>query len=255
MARIANCILVCGLGLGTVITAYAVDTPGGSFSGRKLLNSTEPAADKSVWQQIEEFYDDKNNFAMYLVLPLLVFVYGGCSLIYCIAKCRKHLKKKKRKEMSKFDRQNIDDDGPMTERNEREEPRQERRGTKQTSASDVRVAVDRENTSTPLPWQVPDDTESLYPQKNAPRKAEPPREPAYNHQSPPPPYDHYPAKPAMNRPMVNTVSNPGNDHRNRNAMESYAMAKQAAELLRQEDHYRPGEGGYKKAKRLVFVAD
>ncbi|XP_033759967.1 uncharacterized protein LOC117342089 [Pecten maximus] len=259
MTETANHIFLCWICLGMAITAYAGKIPEDSFTGRKLLNSTAPEPDKSIWQEIEEFYEDKNNFAMYLVLPLLVFVYGGCSLIYCIAKCRRHLKKKKHKQ-SKFDRQDIDDDeGPLTDRNDTEEPRQERRGAKQTSASDVRVAVDRENTSTPLPWQVPDDKESLYPHKNPP-----PRKPEQrnamnnhpnNHSSPPPPYDDFGGKPVMNRPMVNTVSNPGNDHRNRNAMESYAMAKQAAELLRQEDHYRQGGGGYKKAKRLVFVAD
>ncbi|XP_060073933.1 uncharacterized protein LOC132553690 [Ylistrum balloti] len=251
-------ILVCGICFGLAIIASAENGPESGFIGRRLLNSTAPEPDKSIWQKIEEFYDDKNNFAMYLVLPLLVFVYGGCSLIYCIAKCRRHLKKKKHKEMSKLDRQDIDDDDdePVTERTDSVEPRQERKGAKQTSASDVRVAMDRENTTTSLPWQVPDEQENLYQRKPAPpppRKAEP-RNALNNHPSPPPPYDAFSPKPAMNRAMMNTVSNPGNDHRTRNAMESYAMAKQAAELLRQEDHYRPG-GGYKKAKRLVFVAD
>ncbi|XP_069103639.1 uncharacterized protein [Argopecten irradians] len=263
MNRQVTCVIMGTICLGLVFAASAADVSESGFMARKLLNSNATVAEEeqSFWRKIEVFYEDKNNFAMYLVLPLLVFVYGGCSLIYCIAKCRRHLKKKKHKQ--KFDRQDVDDDDiPITERTDVQEPRQERRGGKQTSASDVRVAVDRD--TTPLPWQVPDDKESLYPQKTAPppRKSEPRNamnnhhnNHPNNHPSPPPPYDDFGGKPAMNRPMVNTISNPGNDHRNRNAMESYAMAKQAAELLRQEDHYRPGGGGYKKAKRLVFVAD
>lgn len=228
-----------------------------TWAGRKLLNSTAPEPDKSVWQKIEEFYDDKNNFAMFLVLPMLVIVYGGCSLIYCIAKCRRRFKKKKHKKMTKFvDEKDEEDDEPITDRDRhrRDDPSQDRRGGKQTSTSDVRVGMERENSGTPLPWQVPDDKESLYPQKN------PPRKPRNGHPSPPPPYDDADMIPmqkrSMNRPMMNTVSNPGNDNnRNLNAMESYAMAKQAAELLRQDAFCQPIGPGYKKQRRMVFVAE
>ncbi|CAG5115779.1 unnamed protein product, partial [Candidula unifasciata] len=57
---------------------------------RRSTNST--TGSKSVWQKIEEFYSDKNNMAMYCVLPILILIYGGCSSIYCIHKCR-HISK------------------------------------------------------------------------------------------------------------------------------------------------------------------
>ncbi|KAK3095303.1 hypothetical protein FSP39_012986, partial [Pinctada imbricata] len=44
---------------------------------------------------VEEFYADPNNRAMYLVLPLIILVYGGCSSIYCIYKCRRYLKRRR----------------------------------------------------------------------------------------------------------------------------------------------------------------
>ena len=48
-----------------------------------------PDEDKSLWEKIEEFYSDNNNMAMYCVLPIIVLVYGGCSFIYCVYKCRR----------------------------------------------------------------------------------------------------------------------------------------------------------------------
>ncbi|XP_021376672.1 uncharacterized protein LOC110465285, partial [Mizuhopecten yessoensis] len=43
---------------------------------------------------IEEFYADKHNMAMFLILPLIILVYGGCAGIYCFYKFRRYLKKR-----------------------------------------------------------------------------------------------------------------------------------------------------------------
>ena len=54
-----------------------------------------PAQPPQYKNAVEEFYADPNNRAMYLVLPLIILVYGGCSSIYCIYKCRRYLKRKR----------------------------------------------------------------------------------------------------------------------------------------------------------------
>ncbi|GAB1597586.1 Hypothetical predicted protein [Argonauta hians] len=75
---------------------------------RKLLEmSTEasstdnPKEDLSLGQKIVQFYSDDNNMALYCVLPLLILVYGGCSVVYGVHKCRRHFRKKSRREGSK----------------------------------------------------------------------------------------------------------------------------------------------------------
>lgn len=40
------------------------------------------------------FFDDPNNAAMYLVLPIMVLVYGGCACIYCCHRCREYIEEK-----------------------------------------------------------------------------------------------------------------------------------------------------------------
>ncbi|XP_070212977.1 uncharacterized protein [Littorina saxatilis] len=85
-----------------------VDTDGSAVM-RHLLNTNEttqaaPAEEsKSLWQEIEEFYSDSNNMAMYCVLPLIVLVYGGCSAIYCVYKCRRYLRRRKHKRLRNED--------------------------------------------------------------------------------------------------------------------------------------------------------
>lgn len=60
---------------------------------------------KQYANAVEEFYADPNNRAMYLVLPLIVLIYGGCSSIYCIHKCCRYVKRKKlEKEMQMRER-------------------------------------------------------------------------------------------------------------------------------------------------------
>ena len=130
------------------------------------------------WDDVETFYADKNNFAMYLVLPIIVLVYGGCAVIYCIARCRRYIRRKKKKPLT--DQEDEPDDSMTNltadhnDRNERSErngipsipvrsnnvnhvpsiPVQQREGA-QTS-SDVHVSVNHDS-GTPLPWQVPDE--------------------------------------------------------------------------------------------------
>ncbi|XP_048746104.2 uncharacterized protein LOC125658753 isoform X2 [Ostrea edulis] len=70
----------------------------------KRSNDSAPPP-KQYANAIEEFYADPNNRAMYLVLPLIVLIYGGCSSIYCIHKCCRYVKRKKlEKEMQKRER-------------------------------------------------------------------------------------------------------------------------------------------------------
>lgn len=73
---------------------------------RKLLSSNNESNsenDNSIGAKIREFYADDNNMALFCILPLLILIYGGCSVIYCIHKCKKNFKKKKqeRKQKSK----------------------------------------------------------------------------------------------------------------------------------------------------------
>ena len=107
------------------------------------------------WNDIEVFYEDKNNFAMYLVLPIIVIVYGGCAVIYCIARCRRYVRRKRKK---KLHSSNLAEDEPLD--GGCVEPAiipsipVSRDGA--TTSTDVNLSErDRE---TPLPWQVPGDT-------------------------------------------------------------------------------------------------
>ncbi|KAJ8310804.1 hypothetical protein KUTeg_012669 [Tegillarca granosa] len=308
------------------------------WSKRRLLETTSATSgaepEKSFWDKVKEFYDDKNNFAMYLVLPIIVIVYGGCCLIYCIAKCRRFIKRKKSdKELLENEEMNEDDD--VKERNnnitnKHEEPVQSHprptitSPTKRTTvamvtregaatASDVRIE-DHDNSSsssTPLPWQVPEECENpkqikhemaTYPTKHVepeyPTKKGPPpdirplpvaklRAQSRMHQppSPPPPYEDHGRRnsideiivlgataqnakrnrseekmrlrspPAYQSPLpVSTVASRRSDPRAQNALESYTMAKQAAQLLQYESR-ETNQTGFKKPKRLVFVAE
>ncbi|XP_069104880.1 uncharacterized protein [Argopecten irradians] len=39
------------------------------------------------------FMDDPNKVAMFIVLPLIIFVYGGCICIYCVHKCQDYVER------------------------------------------------------------------------------------------------------------------------------------------------------------------
>ena len=49
--------------------------------------------------------------AMYCVLPIMVLVYGGCSAIYCVHKCRQYMKGRKHKRLR-------DDEESLTDKND-----------------------------------------------------------------------------------------------------------------------------------------
>lgn len=125
--------------------------------------------EKDFFTKVSEFYSDKNNLAMYLVLPLIVVVYGGCSTIYCVAKCRQYLRKRKHKQMS--DTEQLNEAGSQMNINENNEQnplndeqindnfdKTNKNDCKRSiaSAADVNCGVGGK-CSTPLPWQVPDE--------------------------------------------------------------------------------------------------
>ena len=135
------------------------------------------------WDDVETFYEDKNNFAMYLVLPIIVIVYGGCAVIYCIARCRRYLKRRKRKpkrDSRLEENEPLDDNEPDIGHRHPSIPvistnqnggMMDRAGA--SSSSEVRVSMDQPET--PLPWQVPGDRQPLYPiAATAPMKHDPP---------------------------------------------------------------------------------
>lgn len=143
------------------------------------------------WDAVEKFYDDKNNFAMYLVLPVIVLVYGGCAVIYCVARCRRYMKKKKKKakdaDKSLVDNEpedNTTTDPPVRGQPsivpKRINPQKNSNGISSNpnpgsatqrevhSSSEVRISMEQqEQSETPLPWQVPGDKEPLYASKAA----------------------------------------------------------------------------------------
>ena len=49
--------------------------------------TTETPADGGM--ETKAFLDDPYNMAMYVVLPTMIVVYGGCCVIYCVAKLRR----------------------------------------------------------------------------------------------------------------------------------------------------------------------
>ena len=126
------------------------------------------------WEDVEKFYEDKNNFAMFLVLPIIVLVYGGCAVIYCIARCRRYAKRRKKKSKSKE---------ALAESEPLESPSNIAQGAGVTTiasangglssrdgaatSSEVLVGMDESGTSTPLPWQVPGESQYEPPPKGA----------------------------------------------------------------------------------------
>ena len=123
------------------------------------------------WEDVEKFYEDKNNFAMFLVLPIIVIVYGGCAVIYCIARCRRYAKRRKRKSKSKE---------ALAESEPLENPSNIAQAAGVTTiaglssrdgaatSSEVLVGMENESgNSTPLPWQVPGESQYEPPPKGA----------------------------------------------------------------------------------------
>ena len=65
--------------------------------------STEEEEDKG-------FFDDDNNVAMYLVLPAIIFVYGGCAFIYCVHRCKRFLRRMNKKKAKRKQRAEMESD-------------------------------------------------------------------------------------------------------------------------------------------------
>lgn len=72
------------------------------WSKTRRGNTTENLRHSRVKRasEVEIFFEDEQNQATYIVLPLLVLVYGGCSSIYCIYKCRRYLKRQRSRELN-----------------------------------------------------------------------------------------------------------------------------------------------------------
>ena len=141
------------------------------------------------WEDVEKFYEDKNNFAMFLVLPIIVIVYGGCAVIYCIARCRRYAKRRKRKHKSKG---GLLEDEPLDNATSMGTPQSglttitspsggitAREGA--SSTSEVMVSMEADQCGdTPLPWQVPGEKQNGYPAKGAAMSSK--RQPLPNNQ-------------------------------------------------------------------------
>ena len=173
-----------------LFTGYTIDPEksGTVRIGRKLLNATTAAPpavveEKSFIEKVEEFYEDKNNFAMYLVLPCIVLVYGGCAAIYCCYKCRQQLCSKKKNKKDPDGDETDDECNDIKSRNndkvslvsgspnnpgKKAAAMNQIRPASKASVSDVNVGMGQE---TPLPWAIPDKEEI---KKQPPAYSEPP---------------------------------------------------------------------------------
>ncbi|XP_041347372.1 uncharacterized protein LOC121367332 [Gigantopelta aegis] len=123
--------------------------------------TVEPPEEKDTWTKIGEFYADNNNMAMYLVLPLIILVYGGCSVIYCVAKCRRYMKRQHQKKIRE-DKMQLNPEDKNDLNHDEEAPSYDAKQTYPTALSSPNFTNDvnynRGSTSgTPLPSQVPDD--------------------------------------------------------------------------------------------------
>ncbi|KAK3094423.1 hypothetical protein FSP39_001583 [Pinctada imbricata] len=193
----------------------------------------------TLWGKIAEFYSDKNNMAMYLVLPSIVLIYGGCCLIYCIAKCRRYCKKKKYSKQKEPLIKDTDDT-PVKER-----PRTPRNKVAPCNASVSSVKV--------IVQEIDDIDNSGKNQATA--------------KSPPPPYEYRgkrrqgestafggPAKPGYpyqrGTPVRGQSGRGRDDPAARNAeMKAYFMARHLLQF--EEGMYEPSG----KKQRLVFTAN
>uniref|UniRef100_A0A2C9KMK3 Uncharacterized protein n=1 Tax=Biomphalaria glabrata TaxID=6526 RepID=A0A2C9KMK3_BIOGL len=158
--------------------------PGNILLSRARRDASNTTGDLSIWEKIEEFYSDKNNMAMYCVLPILVFIYGGCSAIYCIHKCRLYMRRRKHKRLKEedcdsltSDKNDLNDDSKTVGAAERDRP------ISQISQAWVDMNMDPkgkwsgqapvqpDSGQSPLPWQIPDKMETSYEQKSSSRGA------------------------------------------------------------------------------------
>jgi hypothetical protein len=197
--------------------------------------------DKSLWGQIEEFYSDKNNMAMYLVLPLIVIVYGGCSLIFCIHKCMQYCKKSKKKR----DREAL----LQESRRKSIVTRSEHRPRSIASIHpEITQSTEPKRTPTPLPWQVPDDSETE--QNKATERSTHSHKVSRAHtgKTPPPPY-----KEVDDIIVLSGPQNPGYPSHHYSKKQDYSPLELTKQLLRLGDDDKEVRRG--RRKRLVFTTD
>ncbi|CAL1530001.1 unnamed protein product [Lymnaea stagnalis] len=142
-----------------------------SRSRRDTSNAT--SGDKSVWDEIEEFYSDKNNMAMYCVLPILILIYGGCSGIYCIHKCRQYLRRRSHKRLKEEDCDSLNSDkNDLNQEEKRAGDTQRDRPISQISQAWVDMNMDTKGkwsgqteaapngVTSPLPWLTGDNKDA-----------------------------------------------------------------------------------------------
>lgn len=216
-------------------------------SNGSLVGPATPV-DNSLWGQIEQFYSDKNNMAMYLVLPLIVLVYGGCSLIFCIYKCMGYCKKSKRRK----DRQLLIKENRrrsiVTQRQVDNRPR--------STASihpEITQTTEQKTRTTPLPWEVPDNSETKVKQMDARSKhgnTMPQKGPkTHTGKTPPPPYQEVEDVIYLSGPKQPGYPTSGYQPKK----QEYSPLELTKQLLRIGDEEKNLMRGRKK--RLVFTTD
>ncbi|BFZ06075.1 hypothetical protein BsWGS_09114 [Bradybaena similaris] len=131
---------------------------------RVRRSANESSGSKSVWQKIEEFYADDNNMAMFCVLPVMILIYGGCSSIYCIYKCRQYLRRSKHKRLKEEDCESLTSDSQGAEKLNRDKDRPVSQISQAWAdlhgdPSEKKWSGQTEGVgpgfSSPLPWQAP----------------------------------------------------------------------------------------------------
>lgn len=202
---------------------------------------------KSVWDEIEEFYSDKNNMAMYLVLPLIVIVYGGCSLIFCIHKCMQYCKKSKKRRDREVLLQDNRRKSIITQSQLENRPR-----SIASIHPEVTQSTEQKRTPTPLPWQVPDDSETernITTDVPSKRNTHPHKvSRVHTGKTPPPPY-----KEVEDIIVLSGPQHPGYPSNHYSKKQDYSPLELTKQLLRLGDDEKEVRRGRKK--RLVFTTD
>ena len=206
------------------------------------------SADKSLWGKIEDFYSDKNNMAMYLVLPAIVIVYGGCSLIFCIYKCMGYCKKSKKKK----DRRKL-----IPENRRKSIIMQRKVDNRPRSTASIHPVVtqstEQARKTTPLPWQVTDTSDM---EENKVKETAPTRDTAqhkfprsHTGKTPPPPYQEVEDTIYLSGPQQPGYPTSGYQPKK----QEYSPLELTKQLLRVGDDEKNIMRGRKK--RLVFTTD
>ncbi|XP_061170581.1 uncharacterized protein LOC133179918 [Saccostrea echinata] len=208
------------------------------------------ATENSLWGKIMDFYSDNNNMAMYLVLPLIVIVYGGCSLIFCIHKCMQYCKKTKRKKDKKALLQGNRKNSIVTERLVGNRPR-----SLASIHPEINQTNEQKRETTPLPWQIPDESETEQKKTEvAPLKGNTSSHKVtrtHTGKTPPPPYKEVDDTIYLSGPQH--PGYPSSGHTYHTKKQEYSPLELTKQLLRiGEDDKNIIKG---RKKRLVFTTD